>query len=130
MCAAQSTTHTHTHTLITPAPALADNLARRITVANLPERGRESQVCVCSGSDKVSFLGNLLSVCSMQRARAEGNNNMGTMHSTAGVAGQSQEKGNKIVMVTMTMTMHRLWPRRCCCTHNEAQTTLLSSQHQ
>lgn len=42
-----STIHdTHTHTLITPAPALADNLARRITVANLPEREREPSVCV------------------------------------------------------------------------------------
>lgn len=58
MCAAQSTTHTHTLITPAPAPALADNLARCITVANLPERGGEP----CS--DKVSFLGNLLSVCS------------------------------------------------------------------
>lgn len=122
--------HTHSQRLITPAtsaPALADNLARRITVANL----RESRVCVCAqalAQTRCHFW-EICSACAACSARAEANN-VGTMHSTAGAAGQA-EKGNEIVMVTMTMTMHRLWPRRCCaCTGNNNNTLHITKRRQ
>lgn len=129
MCAAQSTTHTDTFTH-NPRdwlprqrlpPALADNLARRITVANLRESAPRLRQGVISGK-------------SAQRARGEAKPaSEQCTHCTAGVAAGQAEKGNKIVMVTMTMTMHRLWPRRrqqqqLQQQHNEAQTTLLSSR--